>query len=95
MRLTKESLTELYQRVLQVAIDKYGIDNPDRIRLIEDGRFVIENDIYSLGYFSHVDQEIITAEDLETDNTELIAERLKREEEERIATEMRYQEEKN
>jgi hypothetical protein len=94
MKITKETLTDLYQRVLQVAIDKYGNDSPDRILLHEDGTFGIENDIYAMGYFSHVDVEIVTAEDLETDSAELIAERLKRKEEERIAAEIRYQEER-
>lgn len=93
MNLSKENISNLYQKVLQAGIDKYDIGSPDRIVLTDDGEFDIEIDTYSRGYFDQTEHYPITAEDLATDRDELISIRLKREEDERRAAQIRREQE--
>ena len=93
MKLSKEDIASLYQRVLQAGIDKYSIGSPDRIILTEDGEFDIEIDTYSRGYFDETVRYTVTAEDLATDSSELIAIRLKLEEDKRKADQIRREQE--
>lgn len=96
MKISQESLKDLYQKILQIALDKHGVQpkDVDRIVLKDYGVYCVEQDIYAMGYFSHTEELEITAEDLEADNETLVQERLKREEEERILAEVRREEEK-
>jgi hypothetical protein len=81
MELTSEELRKLYQKIIQVGIDKHGIrEQYPKVLLESCGDFTIEVEYYGRGG-TDIEQYEVTTEDLEKTSQALVDERIKREEE--------------